>query len=128
MELRTAWPVRAVALATIGYSTAITIAPRLLAGPCRITAPDGSVPPTLAGLIRSIGMRDAALAAALAVSPAGRPMRTLTAARALSDAADSLWFGRMVPPGQRAKVAGAAAGWAGLELVAQWVADRSARG
>ena len=115
---RDGWPVRAVAIATTAYSVAITIRPEILARPCRLTNDDGTVPAAVAELTRSIGTRDAALAAALAVAPPGYPMNVLTAARVLADGADAAWFGRVVPPGQRAKVAGVAAGWAALELVA----------
>jgi len=112
------WPARAVAVATTAYSLAITIRPEILAKPCRLTNPDGSVPPEVAELTRSIGTRDAAMAAALVVSPAGYPMNVLTAARVLSDGADAAWFARVVPAGHRAKIAGVAAGWAALELLA----------
>ena len=119
------WPSRAVAVATTAYSVAITIRPEILAKPCRLTNPDGSVPPAVAELTRSIGTRDAAMAAALAVAPAGYPMNVLTAARVLSDGADAAWFARVVPSGQRAKVAGVAAGWAALELLAAIAGHRS---
>ena len=92
------WPSRAVAVATTAYSVAITIRPEILAKPCRLTNPDGSVPPAVAELTRSIGTRDAAMAAALAVARA-YPMNVLTAARVLSDGADAAWFARVVPPG-----------------------------
>jgi hypothetical protein len=112
------WPARTVAIVTTAYSVAITVRPEILAKPCRLTNADGSVPPEVAELTRSIGTRDAAMAAALVVAPAGYPMNVLTAARVLSDGADAAWFARVVPAGQRAKVAGVAAGWAALELLA----------
>ncbi|HEX4257454.1 MAG TPA: hypothetical protein VH089_20350 [Streptosporangiaceae bacterium] len=105
---RDGWPVRAVAIATTAYSVAITIRPEILARPCRLTNDDGSVP------------------AALAVAPPGYPMNVLTAARVIADGADAAWFGRVVPPGQRAKVAGVATGWAALELVAAVAGHRPA--
>jgi len=123
---RDGWPVRAVAVLTAAYSVAITIRPEILAKPCRLTNDDGTVPTAVAQLTRSIGTRDATLAAALAVAPPGYPMRVLTAARVLSDGADAAWFARMVPASQRAKVAGVAAGWAALELVAAVAGDRPA--
>jgi hypothetical protein len=75
------------------------------------------VPDEIAALTRSIGTRDAALAAALAVVPTGAPMHILTAARVVCDASDAVWLGRVVPSGQRWKVVGAALGWAGIEVV-----------
>ena len=124
---REGWPARAVAVATVAYSMAITVRPEVLAKPCRLTNPDGSVPPEVAGLTRSIGTRDAAMAAALAIAPPGYPMTVLTAARVLSDGADAAWFARMVPPAQRAKIAGVAAGWAALELLAALAGGRPGR-
>jgi hypothetical protein len=117
-NLRANWPVRVVALATVAYSTAITIAPRLLARPCGLVSADGSVPPAVAELTRSIGVRDAALAGALALAPAGFPVRMLTAARVISDSADAVWLSRLVDDrGAKAKIAGVALGWALLEAV-----------
>src|ERR1700753_267487 len=85
------WPARAVAVATTAYSLAINIRPEILAQPCRLPTPDGSVPPEVAELTRSIGTRDAAMAAALVVSPAGYPMNVLTAARVLCAGAAAGW-------------------------------------
>jgi hypothetical protein len=120
------WPVRAVAVLTTAYSVAITIRPEILAKPCRLTNADGTVPAEVAELTRSIGTRDAAMAAALAIAPPGYPMNVLTAARVLSDGADAAWFARVVPAGQRAKVAGVAAGWAALEFLAAVAGNRPA--
>lgn len=125
MDFKDGWPVRAVALATVGYSVAISVSPKLLAKPCRLLDATGGVPTSVAELTRSIGVRDAALAAALVVSPTGRPMAVLTAARVVSDGADAVWFARLAPGKQRIKVAGAAGGWAVLELLA-WLATRRA--
>jgi hypothetical protein len=119
MKLRDGWPVRVVAAATVAYSTAITISPRLLARPCGLTSPDGTVPLAVAQLTRSIGVRDAALAAALGLAPAGYPVALLTAARVISDSADALWLSRLAADrGTKAKIAGVAVGWALLELLA----------
>ena len=118
MNLKAGWPVRVVAGATVAYSTAITISPRLLARPCGLLSPDGSVPVAVAQLIRSIGVRDAALAAALGLAPAGYPLGLLSAARVISDGADAVWLSRLA--GDRAgqaKIAGVAVGWALLELL-----------
>ncbi len=118
------WPSRAVAVLTTAYSVAITIRPEILAKPCRRTTPAGRGPPAGAARTRPIGTRDASMAAALAGAPAGYPMNVLTAARVLSDGADAAWFARVVPAGQRAKVAGVAAGWAALELLAAVASHR----
>ncbi|MGN6252248.1 MAG: hypothetical protein ACTHNS_10585 [Marmoricola sp.] len=123
---RATWPVRIVAGLTTAYSTALVAAPRLLAKPAGLAGPGGSVPPGTAALIRSIGVRDAALAAALALAPAGRPMALLTGARVVSDAADAVWFAGVVPKSQRTKISGAALGWAALETLVELRARRAA--
>jgi len=64
---RTGWPVRAVALLTTVYSVAIVVAPKVLAKPCGLLDAAGAVPPPVAELTRSTGVRDAALALSLAV-------------------------------------------------------------
>jgi hypothetical protein len=129
MNLKAGWPVRVVAGVTVAYSTAIAISPRLLAGPCGLLSPDGSVPVAVAQLTRSIGVRDAALAAALGLAPAGYPLRLLAAARVISDGADAVWLSRLVDdrPGQ-AKIAGVAVGWALLELLTGLTGLRGASG
>lgn len=106
-------PVRLVATLTAAYSVAITISPKLLAGPCGMLDAQGRVPPEIAALVRSTGARDAVLAAALLVSVPGPGARTLSAARVASDAADAVWFASLpISAGAKVKVSGAAAGWA----------------
>lgn len=123
--LATARPVRAVAAATVVYSAALAAAPRLLAAPCGLLDPAGDVPPDADSLIRSIGVRDAVLAAALMVAPTGPIMHVLTAARALADGSDTVLFGRVAPSSrQRAKIVGVAAGWAALELLVDLLSNR----
>lgn len=115
--------VRIVAAATLTYSSAITVRPRLLARPAGLLGAGGEMPVGTEALIRSIGTRDAALAALL-LSGRGHRSVTLTAAKAVSDAADTVWFSLLpVPASSRAKVAGVAAAWSLLELFA-WRLDR----
>jgi hypothetical protein len=118
--------VRLVAALTMTYSVAITIAPRLMARPCRMLDLDGRVPPEIATLIRSVGVRDAALAAALLIVPPGPAAATLTAARVVCDGGDAVWFGSLpVKGGQRAKISAVAAGWAAIETLAHLADQRS---
>jgi hypothetical protein len=118
---------RIVAGLTVVYGVGTVIAPRLIAQPTGLTDSDGHVPPQVASLIRSVGLRDAALAAALGALPAGPPMSIVTVAKVVSDAADAVWLGRIVPSGQRGKIIAAALGWATLEAVVGWMAHREAR-
>lgn len=124
MRWNISWPARAVAALTVSYSAALVIEPAVLAKPCGLTDAGGRVPPATAQLIRSIGLRDAALAAAWGLVPAGYPMTVLTAARVLSDGADAVWFGKIAPRRQRAKIVAAAAGWAALEAAVGALARR----
>lgn len=115
-------PVRVVAALTMAYSVAITVAPKLLASPCQMLDARGQVPPDVKALVRSTGVRDAVLAAALFVSYPGPASAALSAARVVSDASDAVWFGLLpMPTGARIKVGGVAAGWATVEALAHWL-------
>lgn len=120
-------PARIVAGLTIVFSVGTVIAPTLIARPSRLTDSDGQVPPHIAALIRSVGLRDAALAATVGALPAGRPMSIATAAKVVSDATDAVWLGRIVPTGQRSKIIVGALGWAALEAIVGLLAHREAR-
>lgn len=125
-ELRRAWAVRAVALATAVYGAAITVSPKVLARPCGLMSAE-TVPPQIAALIRSIGVRDIASAAALALASPGTSMAGLTAARVVSDVADAVWLSSVAPPRQRAKVRTVTSGWAVLQLVVVFLNGRRSR-
>jgi hypothetical protein len=126
-QWKDAWPARTVALATVAYGVAITVAPKVLAAPTGLLRADGGVSTAVAALTRSIGTRDAAVAAALALAPAGYPIRLLTAARVVSDLSDAVWLTRSgTDRATNLKIIGVAAGWAALEAVAGWHGGRAA--
>lgn len=105
----------------MAYSVGITVTPKLLAAPCHLVDDQGQVPPGIKALVRSTGVRDAALAAPLFVTYPGPASRTLSTARVVSDAADAVWFGSLpIPTDAKLKVGGVAAGWAALEAFVQW--------
>lgn len=107
-----------LAAVTVAYSAALVVNPRVLARPTGLVDADGSVPSAVALLTRSIGVRDALLAALVMLAPGGAS-RTLSAARVIADAGDAVIFGALLPDRRAArKVAGVAAGWAVLEAVA----------
>jgi hypothetical protein len=109
-------PSRVLALVTAAYSVALVVRPKILAKPCGLTRPDGSVPRPIALLTRSIGVRDALLAVLLAGAPNDAGRRRLSAARVVADGTDAIVFGRMLTDRRTArKVAAVAAGWAALE-------------
>jgi hypothetical protein len=116
--------VRATAVLTAGYGALLVIRPETLARPAGLVG-DGDVPPHVAALTRSIGMRDLALSLLAVAAPSGRPLAAVTTARVLVDVTDALWFARMAqPPAVRAKVSSAAAGWAALQAAASVYAWR----
>ena len=122
------YAVRTVAGLTMAYSVAITVWPKLLAKPCHMLDEQGEVPVQVQTLIRSVGSRDAAVAAALLFAPPGPATRVLTTARIVSDLADSVWFARLpLTTESKAKVSGTAAGWAALEAGAHWLDERARR-
>jgi hypothetical protein len=109
---------RTAAALTAGYGALLVVRPAALAKPAGLTV-DGAVPAPLATLTRSIGVRDIVLSLLAVVAPAGRPLAMVTAARVVADATDALWFARMLERRSlRAKVSGAAAGWAVLQAAA----------
>jgi hypothetical protein len=109
---------RATAAVTAGYGAILVIRPQTLADPTGLTTERG-VPDHVVALTRSIGMRDVVLSLLAVVAPPGRSLAAVTAARVVADATDAVWFARMLDrPVMRAKVVGAAAGWAALQAAA----------
>ncbi len=106
---------RALGWATVAYSAAIIVRPRLLAAPCGFVTPGGQVPRPVATLIAAIGARDLASGLAMAFAPAGPPLQTAIAVRVAADLSDALAFGVGIPEAGRSwRIAGIAAGWGAL--------------
>lgn len=100
---------------TAAYSIVIMVRPEVLAGPCGLTAADGSASSGVRTLIGGIGARDVAIGTAMVLAPRGPALQAAVAARVFSDAADAVVFGTRLPArGQRPKIAGFALFWAGL--------------
>jgi hypothetical protein len=110
---------RVLGAVTVGYSVAIAAAPRLLAGPCRMTDVTGSTPTPVATLIRGIAARDTAIGLAMMIAPPGVGLGVATAARVASDLGDTVAFGVGLPDAAtKAKIAGFAAAFAAVNAVA----------
>jgi hypothetical protein len=110
--------VRTTAILTAGYGALLVVRPETLAGPAGLSAA-GDVPPHVASLTRSIGMRDLVLSLLAVVTPPGGSLAVVNMARVVVDATDAVWFARTGQrPSVRAKVSGAAAGWAALQAAA----------
>ncbi|MBT2452376.1 hypothetical protein J7F03_36055 [Streptomyces sp. ISL-43] len=66
-------------------------------------------------LVRTLGIRDAAIGALMATASGGTPQRTAVVCRTAAGLWDALLFGGLVPGrAQRAKAASAALAWAAL--------------
>lgn len=108
---------RLLGAATALYSVAITLRPAVLARPCGLVhGPDeDEVAPAISTLIGGIGIRDAAIGAAMMLAPRGPALRAVIACRVIADAGDALVFGTQLPArDRRPKVVAFALFWAGL--------------
>ncbi|MFJ9942986.1 hypothetical protein [Streptomyces erythrochromogenes] len=101
---------RIMGAATLGYGIAVACRPSVLARPCGLPDQGSS-----ALLIRALGVRDAALGAAMVLAPAGSALRTAVLCRVAADAGDALLFGTFLARGdERAKAASVALAWGTL--------------
>ncbi|PPK68909.1 hypothetical protein V5P93_001282 [Actinokineospora auranticolor] len=109
------WIPRALGLATAAYGAAILARPALMARPTGLVTSSGEPARGVAVLTRSIGARDLATGLAMAVAPAGAPLRTAIAVRVVADVVDAVGFGTGLPDASaRGKSAAVAGAWAGL--------------
>ncbi|MGW7331665.1 hypothetical protein ACWGIU_24375 [Streptomyces sp. NPDC054840] len=101
---------RVMGVATLGYGVAVACRPGLLARPCGLPETGAS-----ALLIRALGVRDAAIGAAMVVIPEGAGLRTAVLCRVAADSGDALLFGTyLARRAERAKAASSALTWAAL--------------
>ncbi|OLR89452.1 hypothetical protein [Actinokineospora bangkokensis] len=109
------WIPRALGVATAVYGAAVTARPTLMAKPTGLVNAAGSPSRGVAVLTRSIGVRDVATGLAMALAPAGAPLRAAIAVRVVSDLADAVGFGTGLPGADaRRNSALVAGGWAAL--------------
>lgn len=122
---------RILGAATAAYGVAALVRPRILARPVGMVEPDGSLGPGIRVAAGLIGVRDVVAGGAMALAPAGPPLRAAIVARAVFDAGDALLFGTLSPtPDARRKAAAVAGGWSALcalSLLAARGAGRPAR-
>lgn len=113
--VKASWLPRLLGGITAAYSAAIIVRPEILAGPCKLTGPGGRAPQSVRLLTTAIGARDLVNGLAMVLAPPGRPLRTAIAIRVLSDAADAVAFGSLLPDHRaRIRIGGFAAAWAVL--------------
>ncbi|WP_156753805.1 hypothetical protein [Actinokineospora pegani] len=116
------WIPRALGVATALYGAAVAVRPALMAKPTGLVGGSGEPGPGVSVLTRSIGVRDLATGLAMALAPAGAPLRGAIAVRVVSDLVDAVGFGTGLPSARaRKNSALVAGGWAvlcGLSVIA----------
>jgi hypothetical protein len=115
----TAFP-RIMGAATLAYSVAVVVKPKVLAGPCQLVDEHGEVPPHVATAVRAVSTRDAIISALMLVLPAGPALRGVTTARGLCDISDAAMFGLPAKdPAARKKIVAVGTGWGALVLLSR---------
>jgi hypothetical protein len=110
---------RALGAVTVAYSVAIVAAPQVLARPCKMTDVAGRTPWSARVLVRGIGVRDTAIGLGMMTAPPGVALTMVTLCRIAADAGDAVAFGIGLPDAAtKARIAGFAVLWAGLNAVA----------
>lgn len=100
---------------TASYAAAVLVKPKVLAGPCELTAPGGGVSRSTAALCRAVGVRDLASGLAMVLAPTPGAARLAIAVRVASDLGDTVVFGTSLPSrGARVKAAAVGIVWGGL--------------
>lgn len=118
------WFPRLLGAATAAYGVAIIARPELFCRPTGLVG--GSETPSDAQkvLTRAIGGRDLASGIAMALAPAGWPLRTAIGVRVGADIADLVVLGTGLPDQDgREKATMAAAGWGALCALSAVAAD-----
>ena len=111
---------RLLGAATLAYSVASLVQPKVIAGPCGMVDDQGEVVRDVATAVRAVAARDALICAAMLVVPAGDPLRAVTTVRGLFDLTDAAVFGSIATtPQQRRKIVAVTAGWGSLCLLSR---------
>jgi hypothetical protein len=110
---------RLLGAATLAYSAAVLVDPKVIARPCEMLDGAGEVPRDVATSLRAVSARDAVMSLLMMVAPAGPALRTAVTARAVSDLSDAVVFGSRVSPASRTKVVGVPLAWGLLCLASR---------
>jgi hypothetical protein len=102
---------RLLGAATLAYSAAVLLDPKVIARPCEMLDVDGQVPPDVASSLRAVSARDAVVSLLMMAAPVGPALRTAVTVRAISDLSDAAVFGARVSSASRAKVIGVPLAW-----------------
>jgi len=110
--------------ATAAYGLSTVVRPAVLAKPCHLTEPDGSVSAPTALLVRAMGVRDTAMGTAMLLAKTPSASRMASTCRIASDLSDAALFGTLLPVvAARKKAAAVAGGWGLLCALAAWAED-----
>ncbi|MDK1476778.1 hypothetical protein QNO07_25820 [Streptomyces sp. 549] len=107
---------RAVGAATAVYGLAVTLRPQLLAKPSGLVDAAGRTAPDTATSLRPLAWRDAACGAAMAVAPAGGPLRAAASLRIAADFGDAALLAATLPRGYRWKAVAVSVAWGALSV------------
>lgn len=110
---------RLLGAATLVYSAAVLVDPKVIARPCEMLDADGQVPPDVATSLRAVSARDAVVSLLMLVAPPGPALRTAVTVRAISDLSDAAVFGARVSAASRVKVVGVPLAWGLLCLASR---------
>lgn len=110
---------RLLGAATLAYSAAVLVDPKVIARPCEMLDADGQVPPHVATALRAVSARDTIVSLLMMTAPRGPALRTAVTVRAVSDLTDAVVFGARVSAAARAKVVGVPLAWGLLCLAAR---------
>ncbi len=122
------WFPRLLGAATAAYSVAIIAKPELFCRPTGLAGDTESPDTSQKVLTRAIGGRDLASGLAMALAPAGWPLKTAIGVRVGADIADLVVLGAGLPDqDSREKATMVAAGWGALCALSVLGADPPAR-
>ena len=114
---------RGVGAATAAYGLAVTLRPRLLAGPSGLVDARGQVAPHTATSLRPLALRDAASGVALLLAPTGPALRVAAAVRLAADFGDAVLLAGTLPRDRRARAVAVSLGWGALTVAGLLRAD-----
>jgi hypothetical protein len=123
------WFPRLLGVATAAYSVAIIAKPDLFLKPTGLLGESATPNDEQKVLTRAIGGRDLATGVAMAVAPAGNPLRTAIAVRVGADVVDLVALGSGLPDQEsREKATLVAAAWGALCALSLLAAGEKKKG
>ncbi|MEJ8279651.1 hypothetical protein [Pseudonocardia spirodelae] len=123
------WIPRLLGAATAAYGAAVAVKPDVLLAPAKLAGEGRPAPAGAATLARAVGGRDLASGLAMALAPAGTPLKAAIAVRVGADVVDLAVLGSQLPDRDaREKATLVAAAWGALCALSLLAADPPRRG